>query len=207
MENEEKKVKVLGIVCSPRKGGNTDILVHEALLGSSLEGAETKLLMIDEYSIDPCDSCRTCKVTGKCHIKDDMQSIYHELLQADGIIIGSPVHFWSVSGQAKILIDRTYALLYPNLQLRNKIGGAIAVANTNGCRSVLNVLNTYFLYNHMFVVGHGVAGHAGEKGEIKRDVNAMEKSKELGKRIVKLAKKELRFPEGFEVPLSRIVKK
>ncbi|MFQ5712025.1 MAG: flavodoxin family protein [Candidatus Geothermarchaeales archaeon] len=204
---KEEKIRVLGIVCSPRRGGNTEILVNEALLGSSQMGGETELLLISEYAIEPCDSCRTCRATGRCHIEDDMQAIYPKLLEADGIIIGSPVHFWSVSGQAKVLIDRTYSLLYPKLQMRNKVGGAIAVATTSGCRNALDVLNTYFLYQNMYVVGHGVAAHGGEKGAVREDVEAMKESRELGKRVVRLASQRFRMPKEFEVTISRAVKK
>ena len=97
-------MKVIGIVCSPRKGGNTEILVSRALEASGEFGAEeTELIRLSGKHIEPCDACLTCAQTAKCHINDDMQAIYPRLLEADGIIIGTPVYFWGITAQAKIL--------------------------------------------------------------------------------------------------------
>ena len=76
-------MKVLGIVCSPRKGGNTEILIQEALAGAKETGADVELLNISEMNISPCDGCMTCHQSGECKIKDDMQKIYEQLLAAD----------------------------------------------------------------------------------------------------------------------------
>lgn len=184
------QMKILGIVCSPRKGGNTDILVQEGLKGAQETGATVELLRIHELNIAPCDGCESCRKSGQCKIEDDMQQVYLKLLTADGIIVGSPVHFWSVSAQAKTFIDRTYALRYPSRRLRNKVAGAIAVAGHRGCSSTLSTLNHFFLHHEMIVAGLGVAGYALEAGDIiKKDERALRDSRELGKRICELISK------------------
>jgi len=182
-------LKVLGIVCSSRKGGNTEILVKEALAGAKQTGADTKLLKISEMKITPCDGCTTCHQTGECRIKDDMQKTYKKLLAADGIILGTPVYFWSVSGQAKTLMDRTYALRYPHHRLKNKVGGAIAVAGRRGTVSALSVINNFFLGHDMLATGLGIAGHGTEKGEVKQDEHAMKSARSLGTQVTELIKR------------------
>ena len=142
-------MKVLGIICSPRKGGNTEILMEEALTGARDCGAETDLFTISGKDIKPCDACYSCTKTGKCHIKDDVQDVYVRLLDANGIIWGVPVYFHDVTAQAKILIDRSFAL-YANSKLANKVGGVISVASSMGHTGVRNTFNIFFSTHHMF---------------------------------------------------------
>jgi len=179
-------MKILGIVCSPRKGGNTEILVREGLRGTQETGATVELLKPSELNITPCDGCQSCRKNGECKIEDDMQQVYQKLLSTDGIIIGSPVYFWSTSAQAKIFMDRTYALRYPSRRLRGKVAGAIAVASHRGCSNVLSALNHFFLHHEMIVAGLGVSGYALESGDIMKDERALRESRDLGKRIYEL---------------------
>lgn len=179
-------MKILGIVCSPRKAGNTEILVQEALAGAKETGANVELLRISDMNIVPCDGCQTCHQSGECRIKDDMQKIYKKILEADGIILGSPVYFWSVSSQAKTLMDRTYALRYPNHKLKNKVGGAIVAAGRRGSVNALSAINNFFLGHDMLVTGLGISGYGTKKGEVKQDKRAMQGARSLGKQIVQL---------------------
>ena len=86
-------MKVIGIVCSPRKDGNTEILVKQALDSAREAGAQTKLFSVIGKNIAPCDACGSCHKTGVCHIQDDMQPLYQQLETADAIIFGSPSIF------------------------------------------------------------------------------------------------------------------
>lgn len=180
--------KILGIVCSPRKEGNTEILMQQALEGAKESGAETELLRASEMKITPCDGCMTCHESGECRIIDDMQKVYQKILTSDGIILGSPVYFWSVSGQAKTLMDRTYALRYPYHRLKNKVGSAIVATGRRGSVNALSIINNFFLGHDMLVTGIGVSGHGTELGEIKQDERAMQGAKSLGKQLVQLIK-------------------
>jgi len=181
-------LKVLGITCSPRRVGNTEILISEALAGAKESGAEIELLRISEMNIAPCDGCETCHQTGECRIKDDMQKVYKKLLTADGIILGSPVYFWSVSSQAKTFMDRTYALRYPYHKLKNKVGGAITATGRRGSVNTLSIINNFFLGQDMLVTGLGISGYGTKKGEVKRDERAMQGARSLGKQVVQLIK-------------------
>lgn len=179
-------LKIVGVVCSPRLGGNTEILVKKALTSAKEVGSNTQLITLSSKQIKPCDHCRACYATGNCSIKDDMQDIYPHLLSADGIIIGSPVYFWSVTGQAKVFIDRTYALRHPTYRLEGKVGGAIVVASTRGQVQTLALINTFYLGQRMIPIHLGVDGRASKKGEIIKDIQAMTAADNLGKNMVKL---------------------
>ncbi len=103
-------MKVLGIVGSPRRGGNTGLLLAEVMKGAASKGAEVKTIILSDLNIDPCQHCDTCLLKGKCKIQDDMQMVYRELEQADRIVLASPLHFMSVTAQMKAMIDRCQAL-------------------------------------------------------------------------------------------------
>jgi multimeric flavodoxin WrbA len=181
-------LKVIGLVCSPRNNGNTEILVSEALKEAGKNGAETEIIRTTGMHIEPCDGCGHCHDEGKCRIDDEMQGLYSKMLDADGIILGSPVYFWSVSGQAKILMDRTYALRYPYHRLKNKPAGAIVVAGRRGCMSALSAINNFFLGQDMLPTGLGIAGYGNQKGEVLEDTRAVDGARSLGRQIVDLIK-------------------
>lgn len=196
----------MGIVFTPREGGNSEILAEEALAGARHVGAETELLITRDKNIRPCDGCRSCLKTGECHIIDDMQPIYKRLLEADGIIFSTPVYMRFVCGQAKIFLDRTFALGHPYLKLANKVGGAIAVATRTGAINALSLFYLYFVSNHM-IAAEFVDGMASEKGGIRKDERAVKSSWELGRQVALLIKQQNKFPEEFDVPLYRFWKK
>jgi len=103
-------MKILGIVGSKRKKGNTSILVQEALKAAKKEGMETELIFLGDYVIRDCTGCEGCKDNYKCVLNDDMQKIYPLLLEADGIILGSPTYWYNVTADVKAFIDRCYSL-------------------------------------------------------------------------------------------------
>jgi hypothetical protein len=103
-------MRVLGINGSPRRGGNTDLLLAEVMKGAESQGAETKTLVLNDLKISPCQHCDACFEAGVCRIKDDMQMVYKEMEKADRIVLASPVHFLGLTAQAKAMIDRGQAL-------------------------------------------------------------------------------------------------
>lgn len=103
-------MRVLGIYGSPRKGGNTDILLSKALEGARSAGAEVISIYVRDLKMAGCRECGGCHNTGKCVIKDDMQNIYPLLESADVIFLASPIFFYGMPSQVKALIDRAQAL-------------------------------------------------------------------------------------------------
>ena len=182
-------MKILGIICSPRTGGNTEILVRKALESAEKESAEVETWSIVGKEVKPCDHCGSCIKTGQCSIRDDMLGLYPKLIEADGIILGSPVYFWSITAQAKLVIDRTYALRRPTNRLKGKVGGAIAVAGRRGEVEALTTINNFFLGQGMIPASLGVDGKGSERGDVKNDELAMTGAAELGRRMVELIRK------------------
>ncbi|MDY6836205.1 MAG: flavodoxin family protein [Chloroflexota bacterium] len=107
-------MKVLGIAGSPRKNGNTDLLLKEVLTGASSAGGQTRLIRLAEYDVGPCRHCDGCLKTGECIVQDDMQWIISDLRNADRIVMASPVFFMGLSAQIKAMIDRCQCLWVMN---------------------------------------------------------------------------------------------
>ncbi|MFC1992401.1 flavodoxin family protein [Chloroflexota bacterium] len=196
-------MNILGVMCSPRKWGNSWLLLEEALSGAKEHGANTEMVTLVEMELLPCDGCFTCQKTQHCHIKDDMRDIYPKVLAADGIIFATPVYFLNVSGQAKIFIDRLYPL-YREYKLANKVGGTIAVATRLGLSQVWNFFDFFFAINGM-IAADFVAGFGTEKGDVKRDKHAMKAARELGHLVTSIAEKGFKLPEEYNQTLHRYV--
>jgi len=107
---EESNMKVLGIMGSPRRQSNTEILLDKALEGAREAGAEVEKVLVCKLKITPCLEIYACFKDGKCTIKDDMQMLYDKFLEADHIVFTSPIFFYGVTSQAKAVIDRCQAL-------------------------------------------------------------------------------------------------
>jgi len=178
-------LNLIGISCSPRKGGNTDIMVQQVLATAKEAGVEVEMLRVADMKSSPCDACSTCAETGQCHIDDDMQDIYPKLLHADGIVIGSPVHMaYSVSGQAQVFFDRTFSLWHQKM-LRNKVGGSVAVSNRRGGMTIMKVINSLFLAHLMIIAGYA-NGYGRALGEVRKDERALREAVALGERLCEL---------------------
>lgn len=102
-----QKIHCLGISTSPRRNGNTSILLQRALEGASAAGAETELIYLNDYRFSPCLACDGCFKEGRCVVKDDMQLIYEKLLGTNRIILAAPIFSMGMCAQAKAMIDRT----------------------------------------------------------------------------------------------------
>ncbi len=188
-------MKILGLSFSPRPDGNTVTLLNQALGGAQEEGAETELYSVAGKDIKPCDGCWGCRKAGQCHIKDEMQNLYAKLLEADGIIFGTPVYFYNMTGQGKTVIDRTIALNQPGKTLANKVGGIIAVAGSFGLVDAVKELYFYMITRRMLPASF-IAAYAGGKGDVKNMEKCMQATRELGHEMVKIAAKGFEYPEG-----------
>ncbi len=189
-------MKILAISCSPRKKGNTVTLLTQALKGAQQEGAEVELYSVSGKTIKPCDGCSTCDETGKCHIQDDMQELYPKLLEADGIIFGTPVYFYNMAAQAKTIIDRTMVTSHPDMSLANKVGGIVAVAGSFGLASAVKDLYFYIISRHMLPANY-VAAYASPPGDVKKLEKCMKAAFDLGRQMVVLAAKKFEYPPEF----------
>ncbi len=185
-------MKVLGIMGSPRIGGNTDLLLDEALRGAASQQAEVEKIIVDKLSITPCREYYGCFRDGNCVIRDNMDEIYPKLLSADGIIVASPIFFYGLTAQLKALIDRCQALWARKYILKQKPpdsarkGAFIAVGATRGQKlfegSILTVKYLFKAIDVEYVDELLVRGME-TKGEIKQHQAALSSAFELGKRL------------------------
>ncbi len=188
-------MKVLGLFGSPRRGGNTDLLLEEALKGAQTEGAEVERLYLTDFNIIPCRECLQCYNEGNCIILDDMQKIYPKLLEADVIILASPVFFYNVTAWAKALIDRCQALWSRKYVLKDtslgeagkrRKGFFISAGGTKGQRVFEGAILTakyFFDVLNADYVGELVFRQIDAKGEILKQPGALEQAFEMGRKL------------------------
>ena len=189
-------MQILGISCSPRKDGNTAVLLKEVLKGAEDEGSEVDLFSVSGKKISACNGCNSCRETGNCIIDDDMQILYSKIMKADGIVFGTPIHFYGMTAQAKTIIDRTFSLNKPDRSLRNKVGGVVTVAGSLGLINALKDFYFYFCTRQMLAANY-VAAYAVEKGEVRQREQCMKAAWTLGRQMVRLAEKKFEYPEEF----------
>ncbi len=189
-------VAVLGIYGSPRKGGNTDTLRDEALKGAKEAGATVDSLRVCDFNIPPCRGCHDCSREGICVIKDDMQEVYPRLLDADIVILASPIYFYGVTGWTKALIDRSqalwerkYTLLDPALgdQAHKKKGFFISVGGTKGQKlfegTALTVKYFFDAFNAAYT-GDLLFRKVDANGDIHKYPEALPQAFAAGKKLV-----------------------
>jgi hypothetical protein len=114
-------ITCVGIACSPRRRGNTSLLLEQALEGAARGGARTELITLSDYSFRPCQGCNACSKDGECILKDDMQQIYQKLLAADRLILAAPIFSMSLNAQAKALIDRSQRFWSTKFVLKRRV--------------------------------------------------------------------------------------
>ena len=186
-------IKILGISGSPRLRGNTEFIVKEALNEARKEGLETEFLSLSGKIIKPCDACLSCKKAGKCVIQDDFETIYEKMVEADGIILGSPVYFGSATPEIKALIDRAgYVSSQTGKRVfENKVGGPLIVARRAGQNFTLAQLLFFFLHQGMIVPGstYWNISFGGDKLQVRDDKEGRNTAKNFGKKMGWLLKK------------------
>ncbi len=183
---------VLGIYGSPREGGNTDRLLDEALRGAQAAGADIAKVRCCDLDISGCVECGGCDETGECVIRDDMQSVYPLLEEAEVIILASPIFFYSVTAQAKALIDRCQAQwckrrLLGKSQTRPDSGRGYLIAA--GATKGKNLFEGSHLVARYFYDALGMTYEGGmcvsgveNKGDVEHRQEALDDAFELGKR-------------------------
>jgi multimeric flavodoxin WrbA len=186
-------LKVLGIMGSPRMKGNTDLLLDQALHGAQEQGAEVEKILVDKLDIAPCREYYGCERDGNCVIKDDMEAIYPKLLEADVVIVASPMFFYGLSSQVKALIDRSQALWARRYILKQeppdgvRKGAFIAVGATKGKELFAgSILTVKYFFEAIGVeyAGELLVRSVDKRGEIKQHPSALADAHELGKRLV-----------------------
>jgi multimeric flavodoxin WrbA len=197
---EESNMKVLGIMGSPRRQSNTEILLDKALEGAREAGAEVEKVLASKLKISPCLEIYACRKDGDCAIKDDMQLLYKKLLEADHIIFASPIFFYGITSQAKAVVDRCQALWVRKHVLgmgkedkRERRGVFISVGATRGTKLFDGaVLTVKYFFDAIGVKYSGdlLVRGIDNKGQIKEHPTALEDAFRLGQELVRGNKDE-----------------
>jgi multimeric flavodoxin WrbA len=188
-------MKVLGINCSPRKGGNTEILIKEVFKALEKEGIKTEFFQLGGKRVAGCIACMKCrkKKDGVCHQKNDViNECIGKMVKADAIIIGSPVYYADITADAKALIEVAgYALGSAGNPLKHKVGAAVIAVRRGGAIHAFDSINHFFLINEMIVPGstYWNLGIGREKGEVLKDEEGMRTMRVLGENMAWLLEK------------------
>jgi multimeric flavodoxin WrbA len=188
-------MKVVGINGSPRKKGNTSILINHVFKELEQEGIETELVQVGGRKIRGCLACYKCfeNKDRRCSNDNDvLNGILGKMIEADGIILGSPTYFSDMTSEMKSLIDRCGLVSTANGGLfTHKVGASLAVARRAGAVTTFDALNHFFLYNQMFVPGSSywnvAIGLA--PGDVEKDEEGINIMKTLGRNMAWLMKK------------------
>jgi len=185
-------MKVVGFNGSPRKDGNTFILINKVFQELEKEGVETEIVQLSEKEIHGCIACYKCTENKdkRCAVKNDAANEYIEkMVGADGILLGSPVYFIDVTPEMKALIDRAGFVSRANGGMyKNKVGAAVAALRRSGAMHAIDSMNHFLLSQEIFIVGRAFA-FGRDKGEVEKDEEGMQLVKALGQRMAWLLKK------------------
>jgi multimeric flavodoxin WrbA len=177
-------MKILGLIGSPRKKGNTDLLVSRILDGASANNHLTEKLYLYELSISPCVDCRRCKKGSfQCVVNDDMQRLYPKLEDADVIIFGTPLYWYGPTGKMKLLIDRLRPFI-ASKKLKGK-KAILVVPSEEGpsaCSYLVGMFELSFKYLEINIIDK-VLVKAYEKAEVREQPEIIERMLQLGKSL------------------------
>lgn len=191
MKEQEFK-RVIGISGSPRKCGNTDLLLDEALKAARSKGAKTKKVILSELIFSPCMECENIRKDGVCILKDDLRMLYSEIENSDGIILASPIFFGSVSAQTKMMIDRFQCLwLAKNIfktckPQKRKVGAFICIeASTrkNFFENAKSIVKNFFATIGASYEKELLCSGVDKKGAVKKNKGCLSKAFEIGENI------------------------
>lgn len=185
-------MNILGIMGSPRVGGNSDILLDDALAGAEKAGAQVEKIILDKMKISGCKDCKKCNETGLCILKDDMHEIHKKIVEADAIIHSVPVYFWSMTSQMKAYLDRWCALFDANWQwqkqyyskMKGKRIGLITVCGDSNVHTADPIVHSFksTVENTKMQWLGTVMASANDRGDILKDEKARKKAIELGEK-------------------------
>jgi multimeric flavodoxin WrbA len=186
-------MKVLAINGSPRKQGNTALLLGTVLEVCKAAGVETELFQAGGREVQGCKSCGYCgQHKGECSQKDWINDLYPKMKAADALLIGTPTYFFDLTPEIKAVMDRTgFISRRDGSAFSRKVGAAVAAVRRAGAIHALDSIQHFFLINGMVVPGSSYLNMclACESGEAVKDAEGIETMRNLGGNIVWLLNK------------------
>jgi len=180
--------RVLGIVGSPRRNGNTHILVSRILEGAAEQGAATDVLFLDDLEIRECDGCHACWRGKECSKQDDMNALYPRIIEADALVFGTPVYWYGPTALMKGFVDRFVYFNCPenHAGIRGK-RAAIAVPYEEEGIEMAGLVVAFFekslAYLEMHLIGKVLVPGVGSKGDVLNKAESLAEARELGGRL------------------------
>lgn len=185
-------MRVIGIVGSPRKNGNTNAVVQQVLEGAAEAGAETRTFLLNEMNYRGCQACNYCKSHEKCKLEDDLAELFDEMAKADGVVFGAPIYFAQFSGQMRLFLDRCYSLINADFSSRLPAGKKAVIVVSQGMPEPTAYKGVYEEFAGQIARFAGmdvkdtivVAGYHAP-GEVKENTELMTKAKNTGLNLFK----------------------
>ncbi len=190
-------MNILGISGSPTGGSSTDILVNTILEGATANHVKTRFVRLNDKNILPCQSCGKSPEPDYCFFHDDMDGLYGLMEKSEGIVLGSPIYFDSVSAQTKLFIDRTNCLrpvdfsiedktVFKKPLFKGKKGGIVIVGGEQGSfDTTLRTARGFFLWAGMEIVFELKYIASGLRaGEARHDDATLKKARQCGKELL-----------------------
>jgi multimeric flavodoxin WrbA len=193
VENNSQNKRVLVVLGSPRKKGNSATLSQMIITGAEKAGADVETVYLNGLDIRPCQGCYACKKPDSkgCAVDDDMQALYPKITASEAMVVASPVYWFSMSAQTKIFMDRCFGLFNEDFSVNPLYRKRIAIAMSygdsdpfnSGCVNALRSFQDAFNYVGARIVGM-VYGSAEDPGEIAKNTELMQQAEALGRKLV-----------------------
>lgn len=181
----KNQTKVVGIVGSPRRGGNTEVLVDEVLAGAQEAGAVTEKVILNELDISPCQACNGCK-SGECVQQDDMSTVLEQMEKSQVWVLGTPVYWWGPTAQFKAFLDRWYSV---NIFKGRRI--VLVIPSGGGepfARHTLGILTEVVNYLRMELIAAVLTPATSGRGSVRNRSEVMAAARKAGIKAVEKAK-------------------
>ena len=178
-------MKILAIVGSPRPKGNTSYLVDQALQEAAACGLETEKIVLTEYRVNPCDGHENCASFSVCKHDDDVPMILDKFIDADGIILGSPVYYYNITAQMKAFVDRNYFLYTHGIPKKMLCAGLIIIGAGAGLEQTFRTLRRFVKLTKNIPDDKIITltGYADKPGEVESNPALIEEARNLGARM------------------------
>lgn len=183
-------IKVVAINGSPRRKGNTQLMLDETARALKARRVEVEQMSLPDLDVRPCTGCEKCnKEPWTCPIKDDAVGALKKMVSSDGILIGSPVYFGGVTSQLKALFDRSI-MAYKRMELKDKVGGALSCGGGSHGGQELTIWQIVtFFTTHDMIVANSTGGLFGamavgnDIGDVTGDLEGLKSARNLGQRM------------------------
>jgi len=178
--------RVLAIVGSPRRGGNTEILVDEILKGAQEAGAQVEKIMLGDLTIAPCQACYACREGGKCIQADDMEDLLGKMKASEVWVLGTPVYWWGPSAQLKAFVDRWFSKAFEPERKPTFEGKRVILAVPMGDsdpatgRHVVGMFADALKFVKADLFASILAPGAYDAGDVRKDSGLLEKARQVG---------------------------